>query len=96
MVNDGKDVPQIILNRVENTVRKSRKQSPAYAGKNLRIQHWGLPQPSQLKLESSLIFGAQALTLSLLPFVGITELPDGSAGKLQAVRHDPFFNFSLT
>ena len=95
-VNNGEDVHQIISNDVENTVGKSRQQGSSNTGQDFRIQQRCLLQSFQLELKRRLILRAQPLTLSLIPLISLTDLPDGSARKLQAIRHDLFFNFSLT
>ena len=96
IVDNREDVDQIVSHHVEHTIGKSGKQGASDTGQKLCVQQWRLLQPSQLQLKRRFKLCAQPLALCLVPLISLTDLPDSAARKLQAVRHDPFFNFALT
>ena len=96
IVNDGQDVNQIVFDGVENAIRKPRQKCAAHSRNNFCIQERDLLQAFELEFKSQFEFGAQAFALLLIPIERFANFANGSTGKLQAVRHEPFFKCAFT
>ena len=96
IVNDGQNVNQIILDRVENAIWESWQKCTAYTWDNFRVQQRNLLKALKLKFKSQLKFRAEPFALFLIPIERFTNFSNRPTGKLQAVRHEPFFKCALT
>lgn len=95
-MDNSKDVRQIAADNIKDAVWKAGQQGTLNTGQNFCVQQGGLFQPPKLKLKRSFKLSAKTLALGLVPLIGLADFPDGPARKLQAVRHEPFFNCALT
>lgn len=96
IVNDGQNVNQVILYRVENAKWKPRQECAAYARDNLCVQKRNLLKALQLQFKSQLKLRAQPFALLLIPVERFADLTNGSTSKPQAVRHEPLFKCAFT
>ena len=96
IVNNGQHVNQIILDRVKNAIRKPRQKCAAYAWDNFCVQMRNLLKSLELKFKSQFKFRPKPFALLLIPIERFANFANGSTGKLQAVRHEPFFKCALT
>ena len=96
IVNDGQNVNQIIFDRVENAIRKPRQKCAAYARNNFSIQKRDLLKAFELEFKSQLELRAQSFALFLVPIERFANFANCPTGKLQAVRHEPFFKCAFT
>lgn len=96
IVNDGQNLKQIILDRVENAIRKPWQECAADILDNFRVQEWSLFKELKLKFKSQFKFRVKPFTLFLIPIERFTDCAKDPTGKLQAVRHEPLFKCALT
>ncbi len=96
IVNNGQNVNKIILDRVENAIRKPWQECTAHAWDNFRVQKRNLLKAFKLKFKSQLKFSAEPFALFLIPIERFADFAHGPTGKLQAVRHEPLFKCAFT
>lgn len=96
IVNDGKYVNQIRLDRVKDAIWKPWQECAAHARDNFSVQKWSLFKPFKLKFKSQLKLGAQSFALFLIPVERFANLLNCATSKLQAVRHEPLFKCAFT
>ncbi len=96
IVNDGKYVNQVLLDRVKDAIWEPGQECAAYTRDNFCVQKRDLLKALELKFKSQLKLRAQSFALFLIPVERFANFPNCATSKLQAVRHEPLFKCALT
>jgi len=92
MMDDGQNMNQIILHRIEDTIRKPRQKGSSNPRNDFCVQKWSFFKTFELQFKNRLKFSAQPTPLFFIPTERFANFANCAPRKFQAVGHVLFFN----